>query len=221
MVKKTYEEASGFNRMSVTPLAVQPSKLDSLKRANESNEVDLNKINNKQESLPTQKEKKHRFKKESNQQPTTNNNNIHPSRQIDDSLIGNAASTYTNKNFKQNAANSDSHIPTRDRKLMCFNCRRTGHSLQNCPKKQTASRICYICGSNGHAISRCLVVRDPNNPFPFAECFVCKGKGHLSGGCPENERGVYPKGGSCVHCGKLLYNLTLIYSECQAFSKRL
>lgn len=40
------------------------------------------------------------------------------------------------------------------------------------------------------------------NPMPFASCFVCSGKGHLAGACPQNkERGVYPNGGCCKLCG--------------------
>lgn len=41
---------------------------------------------------------------------------------------------------------------------------------------------------------------DPENPTPFATCFVCLGTGHLSAACPKNPRGVYVNGGACKIC---------------------
>ncbi|RWR99761.1 hypothetical protein B4U79_02820, partial [Dinothrombium tinctorium] len=35
----------------------------------------------------------------------------------------------------------------------------------------------------------------------FARCFICRKTGHLSRDCPQNEKGVYPKGGCCKKCG--------------------
>lgn len=37
--------------------------------------------------------------------------------------------------------------------------------------------------------------------YTYAECFVCKRKGHLSKSCPRNPNGIYPKGGACFKCG--------------------
>ena len=37
--------------------------------------------------------------------------------------------------------------------------------------------------------------------LPFATCFICKEKGHLSSQCEQNENGVYIKGGCCKECG--------------------
>lgn len=39
--------------------------------------------------------------------------------------------------------------------------------------------------------------------MPFASCFICLQKGHLASKCPQNDRGVYPNGGSCKVCGKV------------------
>ena len=112
-------------------------------------------------------------------------------------------------------------VPRRDRKLQCFNCRKTGHTIQRCPLAKTLLK-CYICGSTEHSITRCLKPKDPLNPFPFASCFICQETGHISGHCPQNERGVYPKGGSCVHCGEYSYiKICNSIRFCEAFGKRL
>lgn len=65
------------------------------------------------------------------------------------------------------------------------------------------SNLVHRCGSNKHSLSRCKKPEDPGNRFPFASCFVCSGKGHLAGSCPQNkEKGVYPNGGCCKLCGE-------------------
>ncbi|KAL7424131.1 hypothetical protein Q5752_001716 [Cryptotrichosporon argae] len=60
---------------------------------------------------------------------------------------------------------------------------------------------CYRCNSASHALSRCPKRIDPADPTPFATCFVCLERGHLSAACPANPRGVYVNGGSCKVCG--------------------
>lgn len=34
-------------------------------------------------------------------------------------------------------------------------------------------------------------------------CFTCKETGHLTRECPDNPRGLYPKGGGCKECGSV------------------
>ncbi|KXN69704.1 hypothetical protein CONCODRAFT_40306, partial [Conidiobolus coronatus NRRL 28638] len=91
----------------------------------------------------------------------------------------------------------------------CFNCRETGHSVKNCPKSgtdastqgnQIATGICYHCGSTQHSIKNCKHPNKKDHPFKFASCFVCQGEGHLASQCPENDKGLYPNGGSCKYC---------------------
>lgn len=91
---------------------------------------------------------------------------------------------------------------------ICLGCRKRGHFLKDCPKakKLAASEsapvdhICFNCGSTDHSLKNCLEPRDPSGKLPFATCFICKGRGHLSRECPENANGIYPKGGCCHIC---------------------
>ena len=108
-------------------------------------------------------------------------------------------------------------------KTTCFACREQGHTAKNCPHALSAEDgkkivgICYryvtttipraishpynSCGSNEHILNKCKKKPDPQDPLPFASCFVCSGKGHIAGRCPKNEKGFYPNGGGCRLCG--------------------
>jgi zinc finger CCHC domain-containing protein 9 len=109
--------------------------------------------------------------------------------------------------------------------ITCFACRQVGHSAKDCPTirpdadlegstttttKTNAETtavavvgICYRCGSRKHNLARCRQPAQPDNPLPFASCFVCSGSGHLASSCPQNNgKGVYPNGGSCKLCGE-------------------
>lgn len=59
--------------------------------------------------------------------------------------------------------------------------------------------LCYNCGSNEHNLHGCNLPIDYKN-LPFAECFICKNKGHISSNCPESDKGIYIRGGSCYVC---------------------
>lgn len=83
----------------------------------------------------------------------------------------------------------------------CFACREKGHSMLNCPVKKSTATKCFRCGSFEHALSKCSI--KDSGELPFAECFVCKASGHLSGQCPENPTGLYPSGGGCSFCGSV------------------
>ncbi|KAJ3286293.1 hypothetical protein HK104_009116 [Borealophlyctis nickersoniae] len=117
----------------------------------------------------------------------------------------------------------------KERKMTCFLCRKVGHSIKFCPTAPDSAKaealkteegkdgetgsalvepsavegICYRCGSTEHRLSQCKKKSDSRNPLPFAQCFICNQKGHLAGQCPENERGLYPKGGGCRFCGSV------------------
>ncbi len=58
------------------------------------------------------------------------------------------------------------------------------------------------CGSTDHRLSACKRPVNPDQPLPYAACFVCSETGHLAGACPKNENGVYPRGGCCRLCGE-------------------
>ncbi|RKO92257.1 hypothetical protein BDK51DRAFT_18584, partial [Blyttiomyces helicus] len=96
---------------------------------------------------------------------------------------------------------------------VCFLCRKTGHSIRFCPTpgatsledapETTVEGICYKCGSGEHRSAQCRKKVHPDNPYPFAQCFVCNQQGHLAGACPQNDKGLYPQGGGCRFCGSV------------------
>jgi len=92
----------------------------------------------------------------------------------------------------------------RKNKKPCFNCRKPGHPLSECPmlKSDTPSGICFKCGSMEHVIKDCKA-KVAKDHFPFAKCFICGQDGHISRNCPDNPRGLYPLGGGCAFCGSV------------------
>jgi len=95
----------------------------------------------------------------------------------------------------------------RERKRVCFHCRDSGHVLSQCPElgssNESGTGICFKCGSTEHTYFKCQVIR--NQDFRYAVCFVCKEQGHIARQCPDNPRGLYPKGGACKVCGDVTH----------------
>lgn len=124
----------------------------------------------------------------------------------------------------------------RDKNLVCYRCRKPGHTAENCkefskdslqgdgkciPVRKTGGvNICYKCGSIDHRIQDCPKIkpflpkerkgRQPSRldfgklgDLPYANCYICNKSGHLASQCPENSKGLYPKGGSCKECGSV------------------
>ncbi|KAK7869623.1 hypothetical protein R5R35_009994 [Gryllus longicercus] len=107
---------------------------------------------------------------------------------------------------------------TYERKKVCFVCREPGHLLSECPsvgqapfgkKKESnlpdskTAGMCYKCGSLEHTHFECKVVEGAT--YKFAKCFICGEQGHISRQCPDNPRGLYPKGGGCSECGEVTH----------------
>ncbi|XP_046545690.1 zinc finger CCHC domain-containing protein 9-like isoform X2 [Haliotis rubra] len=94
----------------------------------------------------------------------------------------------------------------RDRFLVCFNCRKHGHRMGDCPLVKGSSThgtgVCFKCGSTEHVSSACSAKVAPGE-FPFAKCFICGEMGHITRQCPDNPRGLYPNGGCCNECGSV------------------
>lgn len=62
---------------------------------------------------------------------------------------------------------------------VCYNCRKGGHNLSDCPELKTKipgvgapDGLCFKCGSTEHRQFECKVQRDKE--FRFATCFICK-----------------------------------------------
>ncbi|XP_077989482.1 uncharacterized protein LOC144443808 [Glandiceps talaboti] len=99
-------------------------------------------------------------------------------------------------------------IKQRENKKVCFQCRQPGHGVADCPSiaddVEQGVGICFRCGSTEHTSHQCTVkVKSKKGDFPFAKCFICHGRGHLSKQCPNNPRGLYPLGGGCKVCGSV------------------
>lgn len=99
----------------------------------------------------------------------------------------------------------------RSKKMVCFNCRQPGHMLAECPGAiENGGQVeapnagqCYKCGSLEHSSRDCKSKLKRENAYRFAVCFICKEEGHLAKACPDNPKGLYPKGGGCVFCGSV------------------
>lgn len=72
------------------------------------------------------------------------------------------------------------------------------------------------CNSTAHSLSQCYKSADPSNPTPYATCFICNEKGHLSSQCPTNDKGVYIHGGKCNVCGSVRH----LIKDCPTLKER-
>jgi len=98
-------------------------------------------------------------------------------------------------------------------KMVCFNCRKPGHLLVDCPdtkikedtpkKDSNANILCFKCGDTTHTSKECVSKLKGAEAYRFAVCFICKEVGHLAKSCPDNPKGLYPKGGGCKFCGSV------------------
>ena len=96
------------------------------------------------------------------------------------------------------------------KKIVCFQCRKSGHTVANCPLntgngdvEKSSPVVCYKCGSTEHSLSECTNRDSSNAGLPFAKCFICSEMGHLSSQCSKNKKGIYVNGGSCRYCGSI------------------
>lgn len=98
-----------------------------------------------------------------------------------------------------------------DRRKQCLLCKKYGHSLNECNQRDADdinTSICYNCGKKDHTLKDCPRPVYNEARLKFATCFICKKLGHLSKDCPENDKGIYPYGGSCYFCGSKMHRKT-------------
>ena len=62
---------------------------------------------------------------------------------------------------------------------------------------------CFKCGGTDHTSKHCVSKLRGADAYKFAVCFICKEEGHLAKSCPDNPKGLYPKGGGCRFCGSV------------------
>lgn len=96
----------------------------------------------------------------------------------------------------------------REKKKVCFHCRKAGHMLSECPDlnkdaSTNGTGICFKCGSTEHTHFECKVTK--GEEFKFASCFICREQGHIARQCPDNPKGLYPQGGGCRICGDVTH----------------
>jgi zinc finger CCHC domain-containing protein 9 len=115
--------------------------------------------------------------------------------------------------YTARAKTVSSAVAATSSRTVCYHCRKPGHTAVNCPEASiattagsTTSRCCYKCGSTQHGLGDCPHYQQQQQPghhqdLPYAVCFVCKARGHLSSACPQNSNGIYVNGGECKRCG--------------------
>ncbi|XP_062870459.1 zinc finger CCHC domain-containing protein 9 [Trichomycterus rosablanca] len=151
-------------------------------------------------------------------------NNVHKRQSTDaapwSQLRSGLAGGQTESGFKQGGfSNSLNKVKQRENrrikrqnakknKMVCFNCRKSGHGVADCPNaeadEEMGQGICYRCGSTEHGIQMCKAKVDPAmGDYPYAKCFICEKTGHLSRSCPDNPKGMYAAGGCCHFCGSV------------------
>lgn len=68
----------------------------------------------------------------------------------------------------------------RMKREVCYNCRKGGHVLSDCPELKSkipgdvADGVCFKCGSTEHRQFECKVQREESKEFRFATCFICR-----------------------------------------------
>ncbi|RHN81815.1 putative transcription factor interactor and regulator CCHC(Zn) family [Medicago truncatula] len=71
--------------------------------------------------------------------------------------------------------------------MLCWACRETDHTIQQCRKLKSLSKdedVCFFCGEIGHSLGKCSVYIAGGGRL--ARCLFCNAHGHFSYNCPGN-----------------------------------
>eukprot|EP01114_Cavostelium_apophysatum_P017577 TRINITY_DN5260_c0_g1_i1.p1 TRINITY_DN5260_c0_g1~~TRINITY_DN5260_c0_g1_i1.p1 ORF type:complete len:239 (+),score=37.91 TRINITY_DN5260_c0_g1_i1:111-827(+) len=109
----------------------------------------------------------------------------------------NNATGFKRRRDTQENSEADYDSANKDRHKVCFNCRKTGHRVQDCPDAPGNKTTCYNCGGE-HRLRDCPEPKEGG--LKFATCFICSEVGHIASKCPKSDHGIYINGGACRFC---------------------
>ncbi|UKK00423.2 hypothetical protein MACK_000495 [Theileria orientalis] len=227
VLEERLEELKNKNNKSKSRIKLLRAKIAKLRRALEGKGIAGGQVapSNNSGSVKSGKRDKKGTKKDvkfDNSEDTTGDQNTDDP--LDNNNLDSTSSCNADTRSVTRTTSSKSIDKTRKKiKKICFGCRKRGHLLKDCREKRSEA-VCFRCGSKEHTLKNCKfksnstvamtedftldkeglgASEDKKVELPYASCFVCGQVGHLSSQCPQNPKGMYPKGSGCYFCGSV------------------